>query len=243
MKKEEILLGDWQRILLGNAPLEFMLEVLIRTLIIYFILLIAIRLLGKRMSSNITIFEMAVMLMLGAVVSVPMQTPERGLIQGVIVLACVVALYKGFSLLTYKSRKAELFTQGDVSLLVKNGIIDVQELRRAAVSHEQLFAKIRSMEIRQLGQVKRVYLEACGIMSIYENPEPKPGLNILPSSDETLNKTIVKDPQYLACKNCGNVQETKHSSAKACNNCAVHDWDYAVTVAKEQTQVSEEIYS
>lgn len=77
MKKEEIYLEDIKRILYGLAPPEFMLEVFIRTIIIYIALLFIVRWLGKRMSGQLTIMEMAIMLVIGAVVSVPMQVPDQ----------------------------------------------------------------------------------------------------------------------------------------------------------------------
>lgn len=241
MKKEDIHLWDWQRILIGEAPLEFMLEVFIRTFIIYLLLLIAVRILGKRMSANITTFEMAVMLTLGAVVSVPMQAPDRGLLQGIVVLACVIGLHRGLTLLTFKSKKLEVLTQGDVSLLVKNGIIDVEELKRLAMSHEQLFAQIRNKNLRHLGQVKRVYLEACGIFSIYESNKPKPGLSILPGTDEKIRSKQVRTSKYSACRNCGNVVESQIKNNHTCKNCGAQDWDQAVAVdGRKQTDKSEQ---
>jgi uncharacterized membrane protein YcaP (DUF421 family) len=97
MKKDEIHLEDIQRILFGQAPPQFLLEVFIRTVVIYISLLFIVRLLGKRMSGQLTIMEMAVMLTLGAIVSVPMQMPDRGLLQGALLLLCtrrfIVALH------------------------------------------------------------------------------------------------------------------------------------------------------
>ncbi|HET9502900.1 MAG TPA: hypothetical protein VFO93_05125 [Hymenobacter sp.] len=52
MKKEDIHLGDWQRLLLGEAPLEFLLEAALRTLVVYVVLLLVLRLLGKRSTSS-----------------------------------------------------------------------------------------------------------------------------------------------------------------------------------------------
>src|SRR5438874_3764069 len=99
MKKDEIHLEDIKRILFGQAPPEFLLETFIRTLIIYIVLLLVIRWLGKRMSGQLTIMEMTVMLTLGAIVAVPMQMPDRGLLQGILILLCVAGLQRGVSLL------------------------------------------------------------------------------------------------------------------------------------------------
>src|ERR1700760_1914703 len=97
MDKKDIHLYDWHRILFGDAPSIFLVEVFIRTLITYFILLIAIRWLGKRMSSQLSITEMAVMLTLGAIVSVAMQVPESGVLMAITVLICTLTFEKGLS--------------------------------------------------------------------------------------------------------------------------------------------------
>ena len=71
MKKEEIYFGDWKRLLLGNAPLKFLAEALIRTIIMYAILLLVLRVLGKRINVRLTITELAVIFTLGTIVSAP----------------------------------------------------------------------------------------------------------------------------------------------------------------------------
>ena len=79
MKKEDIHLGDLARILFGEAPPLFLLEVFVRTLIVYVFLLYILRWLGKRMSGQLTIMELSVMLTLGAIVSASMQIPDHGI--------------------------------------------------------------------------------------------------------------------------------------------------------------------
>lgn len=237
MEKEEYLLTDWQRILIGTTPWEFMLEVFVRTVIIYLFLLIAMRLLGKRMTANISIFEMGVMIALGAIVSVPMQSHDRGIIPGVIILICIVVFQRSLSWINFKSRKIESVTQGKASLLIKDGVIDIDELSRSTLTHEQLFAQIRGKKLKHLGQVKRVYLEACGIFSIIEQDEPKPGLLILPSSDEKLFNDEERSDQYMSCKNCGFVEDA-HNIERNCSNCNNKTWDKAVKQVEKEFELT-----
>jgi uncharacterized membrane protein YcaP (DUF421 family) len=75
MKKEEVHLADWKRLLMGNATWEFLLEATLRTLLMYVILLTILRLMGKRMNGQISILELAVMISLGAIVSLPCNRP------------------------------------------------------------------------------------------------------------------------------------------------------------------------
>ncbi|TLD40418.1 MAG: hypothetical protein JETT_3326 [Candidatus Jettenia ecosi] len=71
MDKEVIKFGDWERLFFGHAPVEFMLEVFLRTIFIYLMLLLILRLLGKRMTSQASILELAVMVTLGAIIALP----------------------------------------------------------------------------------------------------------------------------------------------------------------------------
>ena len=128
MKQEEIHWGDWHRILFGTAPPSFLIEVFVRTMIVYLLLLVTLRLLGKRMGGQLTISELAVMLTLGAIISVPMQMPDRGLLQGLIVLVCAVIFQRGLNYFALKSRTVERITQGTESLLVADGVIAVDRL-------------------------------------------------------------------------------------------------------------------
>jgi uncharacterized membrane protein YcaP (DUF421 family) len=228
MDKEEIFLSDWKRILFGNAPVEFLLEVLIRSVFIYCFLLIIIRLLGKRMSSQLTITELAVMLTLGAIVSVPMQMPERGILQGVLLLVLILLFERGLTWLIYKNKKIEDLTQGKMSLLIKDGVMQLGEVKKLNISHEQLYAVLRSQEIFHLGQIKRLYQEACGAFTVYKNPSPKPGLPILPKGDKSIQKILKVNNEVMVCGRCGNTTPVQNSS-KPCTACHNDHWQQAVS--------------
>src|ERR1700710_487373 len=127
MKKEEIHIDDIQRILFGQTPPIFLLETFIRSLIIFVCLLVVVRWLGKRMSGQLTIMEMAVMLTLGAIVSVGMQVPDRGILLSILVLLVTLTFHRGLGKLGFKSARIEDLTQGKMSLLVKDGVLEVKE--------------------------------------------------------------------------------------------------------------------
>lgn len=226
MDKEEIYLGDWKRLLFGNAPVEFLLEVIIRSIFIYCALLVIIRLLGKRMSSQLTITELAVMLTLGAIVSVPMQIPDRGVLQGVLLLFLILLFERGLTWLIYKNRKIEDLAQGKMSLLIKDGVLQLNEVQKLNISHEQLFAVLRSNEIFNLGEIKRLYQEACGMFSVYKNESPKPGLSILPQGDKSIHKIVQVSDDLMVCGRCGNTTP-KQNASKPCTVCSNNHWEPA----------------
>jgi uncharacterized membrane protein YcaP (DUF421 family) len=229
MKKFEIHLADWQRILVGQAPPIFLLEVFVRTLIIYIFLLFVLRWLGKRMSGQLTILEMAVMLTLGAIVSVAMQTPDRGITLSMFVLFCTLAFQRGLSWLGIKSARMEELSQGKISTLVKDGVLDLDEMRRCRISRQQLFAELRSSGIYSLSQTRRVYLEACGLFSIIKMRATVPGLPTLPPGDNEVT-LLLHYTSDMACTSCGTVSH-QQQPLKECPTCGASSWANAVTTS------------
>ena len=220
MEKEEIEIKDWYRILFGEAPPEIIIEVAIRSIILYIALIFVVRLLGKRTNSILTITERAVFITLGAIVAMPMHGPSHGIVIGVLVLLTVLVLQRSLTRSFFISRKWEEIMQGKVVTLIKDAVINVDQIKKHNISRQQLFELLREKEIRHLGQVKRVYIEACGTLSIYKYENAKPGLSILPVKD--IDSIIVKDQMNSACTWCGTVVIKNHF--KKCPNCGHEHW-------------------
>lgn len=232
MKKEEIHWADWHRILMGTAPEQFLLEVLIRTAIIYLVLLLVLRVMGKRMGGQLTISELAVMLTLGAIIAVPMQAPDRGLLQGILVLICALAFQRGINYLGVKSNKMERLTQGTETLVVSDGIICADRLAALKISREQLLAVLRSKGIYNLGEVRGLYLEACGLFSVFKFGEPRPGLSLLPPGDQGPCDEFDVSGEIQVCHECGNRIKRIAESANKCDNCGANKWTSAVKIKR-----------
>lgn len=227
MEKEEIHFGDINRWLFGQTPPIFMLEVCIRTILIYLVLLLIVRLMGKRMTGQITITEMAVMVTLGAIVSPVMQLPDRGVIYGVISLFAALFFQRGFNWLGFKSKKIEEITQGEMSLLVKDGTLVLEEMDKTTVTKQQLYAMLREKKIHNLGKVKRAYLEACGVLSVYTTDDTKAGLPIFPTSDNIIRDSDKRvEGSIKACCNCGHLQNLVEDTDH-CKICDSSDWSIA----------------
>jgi len=183
---------------------------------------------GKRMGGQLTISELAVMLTLGAIVSVPMQIPDKGLLQGILVLFCAFAFQRGITYLAAKNHKIELLTQGSESLLIKDGVMLATKLDSMKISREQLLAVLRNQHIYNLGEVQRVYMEACGIFSVFKYDQPKPGLSLVPPADGKAEQEFNIVGESIICLECGNPAPEQSSNEKNCKNCHSENWGQAV---------------
>ncbi len=227
MKKDEIRLDDWQRILFGVAPPEFLLETLGRALIVYFILLVILRLLGKRMTGQLTLTEMAVMVSIGAIISPSLQAPDRGILLGVLAMLCTLLFQRGTTFWAFNNKKVEQLTQGQTSMLIKDGIMQLEAMSAIHISKQELFAYLRGQNIYRISKVKRMYIEASGSFSIYPEESDKPGLSTLPPTDKAVHQIEKNVEDTIACTNCGNTVKAEQQQ-KPCPVCGQTAWANAV---------------
>ncbi|SFC35175.1 Protein of unknown function [Parapedobacter composti] len=228
MEKQDIKLSDVSRILFGEVPGEFYVEVIFRILIIYLVLMISMRVMGKRMASQIGRNEMAAMVSLAAAIGVPLQDPSRGLLP-VIVIALIVMFFQ--SLITRRAaidQRFERISQGNIELLITDSILNLEGMERSRLSRNRLFAQLRSMQVSHLGMVDRLFLEANGTFSLKLNPEARPGLSIMPEWDQEFLSTMEQDEEAVACGRCGKTV-TKSEQPLTCPNCGrANEWTVAI---------------
>jgi uncharacterized membrane protein YcaP (DUF421 family) len=231
MQPPQIQPFDPKRLLIGEAPATFLLEIVVRAVVTYLLLLLAARLMGKRVAGQMSVLELTVIVTLGAAIGVPLEVPERGILPAVIVLAVAVGYLRLVGNLTFNSRRAVAVLEGAPAVLVRDGTLELDTMKQASVSRERVFALLRGQGLWQLGQVKRAYLEASGQLSVYRNDEPRPGLCLLPGDDHQRYQDQFAAPDKCACRSCGNVLDREEPPDDACPFCGERRWEAAVTVA------------
>ena len=229
MKPEDIKLSDLSRIILGEVPWTFLIEALLRMAVLYALLVVAMRLMGKRMASQATRNELAALVSLAAAIGPAVQAPDRGLLPPIIIAAVVIGVQRAVAVGTFKSAVFERKTQGDVSTLVADGELDLGAMRGAVLSRERVFAHLRCNAIDNLGRVERVYLETNGSFSIIKFDERRPGLSLLPAWDKDVLDEQPRAHGKVACAQCGRVDDERLAGdAARCKRCGSVEWHPAV---------------
>jgi uncharacterized membrane protein YcaP (DUF421 family) len=229
-QQQQISLADWQRLLMGDAPWVFLLELLVRAVVVYLLLLLFMRWMGKRVAGQMSTTELAIILSLGAAIGLPLQAPDKGLLPALAVLLVAVAFHRGLSLWSFKSRRVEVLTQGDVGILLKDGRLLPEGMAGEHFSPEKIFASLRAQGVEHLGQLRRVYIEPSGDLSLIKYKSQRPGLLIIPELDSTHGR-YEKAEDHYACSNCGNVVASDHEPLVYCEHCGEPRWTEAVTEA------------
>ncbi|MBK1438494.1 DUF421 domain-containing protein [Parapedobacter sp. ISTM3] len=228
MEKQDIQLSDLPRILFGEVPGIFYVEVIFRIAIIYLVLMGSMRLMGKRMASQIGRNEMAAMVSLAAAIGVPLQDPSRGILP-IFVIAFVVMLFQSvIAARAATDQRFERISQGNVELLITDGVLNLEGMKKSRLSRGRLFAQLRASQITHLGMVSRLFLEANGTFSLKPNPEPTAGLPVIPSWDKDFLATMETDSEQVACGHCGKVVAKKEQPLTCASCHRANEWSIAV---------------
>lgn len=236
MKKEDIDPLDLARILFGEVPFVFYIELIFRTVFIYAMLMIAMRLMGKKVASELGRNEMIAMVSMAAAIGVPLQSPDRGLLPALIIAGIVVALQQLIAAKTTTSEKFETITQDKISTLVSDSCLELEEMSRTRLTRERVFGQLRNQGYCQLGEVRRMYLEANGTFTFIKHEHAVPGLCILPDWDEDYINKLCNDTGKQVCKHCGKLFAQAGTENRQCDNCGKNEWGRAVINIKAKTQ-------
>ncbi|RNI28267.1 DUF421 domain-containing protein [Rufibacter immobilis] len=228
MKPEDIQITDWLRIVLGEVPWSFLLEVVIRIAFIYFVLMLSMRVMGKRMASMLSRTEMAALVSLAAANGVALMDPSRGLLPIAIIAVVVVGIERLIAWRSTQDASFEHTVMDDLDILVKDGLLQLPVMEHARITRDRLFAQFRHEDIYNLGKVQRTYMEANGAFTIIQFPDEKVGLSLVPDLDPDLVEEQPKAEGVFACCHCGNLVESSTSPTADCNQCGSREWKPAV---------------
>ena len=146
----------------------------VRTIILYVVLIIAIRLMGKRQIGELAPSELVVAVLMSELAAVPMQDLGTPLLYGVIPIFTLMCLTLFMSTGMMKSLRFRSLMCGRPSILMQSGRIIQSEMRRNRVSIDELIEELRGQNITDLSTVQYAILETNGKLSAMLYPEFQP---------------------------------------------------------------------
>ena len=145
-----------------------MASIFFRTAIIFLLLSISMKVMGKREIGELEVGELITTLLLSEICSIPIDDADIPLMNAVIPVIFIVSLEVLLSATKNKSMKLKRFFDGEPVFLIKNGVINQQELRKNRISIEEFFSALRQNGKGRLLDVKNCILEANGKISVLE---------------------------------------------------------------------------
>ncbi len=154
---------DWQDLALTAA----------RAVLVYVVMLVVIRLLGKRTVGNFTAFDLLVALMLGEVVD-EIIYGDVSLAQGLVAIVVVASAKYVTAWVTYASHRLSKLLEGQPTLLVEHGELVRDGLRRELMNEQDVMAALRLKEVVDMREVKSAFMEVDGEVSVIKEDWAEP---------------------------------------------------------------------
>jgi uncharacterized membrane protein YcaP (DUF421 family) len=217
---------DWQRFFLSSdAPPLFLLEIVLRCLIGYLLVLGALRVSGRRGVRQLSLFELSILLALGSAAGDVMVYHDLPVLYAAVAIGVIMGLYWLFNRLTEWFPKFSDWLEGVPVCLVADGCLQHQALDEQNLTQKELFGQLRQLQVEHLGQVRRAYVEATGHVTafFYEDADVVPGLLILPDVLSKPLNSITADGDY-ACTRCGYVGHWYPAPRQECPVCGNACW-------------------
>src|SRR5437588_4088830 len=140
-------------------------EIVLRTAMIYLVVLLGVRLSGKREVGQMTPFDLTLLLLLSNSVQNAMTGPDTSLAGGIVAAGTLLVLNFLVGRFSGTNRAFRKFIQGKPTLLVHNGEVIADHMRRERVSMDELKRAMREHNIEDISDVALAVLEVDGTIS------------------------------------------------------------------------------
>lgn len=148
-----------------------MLIVFFRALILYCIVFLVIRLMGKKELSKVQPFELAIIIVISDLASAPMSSRGLSLFDGIIPIITLLLAYMIFLLLNHSSNKIQDFVCGKPVVIIKDGKIVEKEFNSQKYTVSDIMSQLHEKDVFSISDVKYAIIETNGNLSVITNDE------------------------------------------------------------------------
>lgn len=172
-----------------------MLATFVRSIIIYVIVLIVMRVMGKREIGQMQPFELAISIMIADLASIPMADIGIPIFNGIIPILGLLVMHLIISVLNIKSSKMREIICGKPTILIYQGRIDELKMKKERFTLNELEEKLRSNNVMDIGDVEFAILETSGDISVIQKPNKRTttpeDFNIMPDYEGIAYNLVV----------------------------------------------------
>lgn len=199
----------------------------IRTILLYIVIILAIRIMGKRQIGELQTSELVVTLLISDIAAIPMQNTEQSLLSGIVPILILIVCEIIISFLMLKRAGFRRIICGKPIVIISDGKINQSEMHRLRMSTEDLSEELRQQGIFNIEDVGFAIVETNGNLSVLKKPEKD-----IPTAEELGIKTNDKGLEVVVISD----GEISKYSLKICG--LNRDWLFDI-LKKENTELND----
>lgn len=150
-----------------------MFTVFFKTIILYALIILSLRLMGKRQLGELQPTEFVITILISNIATLPIEDVDIPLLTGVLPILTLVCCEVVMATVSMKWRKARKFISGSPKILIRDGVIDQNEMRELRFSIDDLMAQLRQSQVFDITDVAFAIVETTGQLSVYPRFEAR----------------------------------------------------------------------
>ena len=158
-----------------TAPWHTLLDVALRTTIIYFALLVGLRVTGTRQLGQMSTFDLVLLLIIANAVQNAMVGPDTSLAGGLVAAGVLLVWHAVIQRVRLQSRQVDRLLAGEGIMLIHRGQVLAAHTRRAGITEDDLLQALREHGVASVHDVRLAVLEPDGSISVLRNDDMRPG--------------------------------------------------------------------
>ena len=151
-----------------------MLTIFVRSVLLFIAAVAAMRVMGKRQVGQLQPYELVVVIMIAELAATPMGSLGTPLLYGLLPMAALIVCHGIFTALCMRFERVRLIIDGEPTILIRNGVICEKQLRKTAMTLNDLMEALRTDGMLDPSQVGTAVLETAGHVTVFPKAEYRP---------------------------------------------------------------------
>lgn len=174
------------------------LKIIIKTIILYFFIVIVYRIMGKKEIGKLSIIDLIVSILIAELAAISIEQYDSSILISLIPILCLVIIEVSFGYIGLKNPKIKKIIEGSPIVIIKNGKLNFEAMRKLRYSLDDLISQLREQSIKSIEEVNYAVLENNGKLSIFQKETEYPLPIILDGEiDYEVLKDMNKDKKWI----------------------------------------------
>jgi uncharacterized membrane protein YcaP (DUF421 family) len=157
----------------GEKTMNDIWVMILRTLLLYFVILFVFRLMGKREIGELSVFDLVVNIMIAEMAVMAIDDKEFSVIDALVPILLLMIIQILIARLSLKSKKFRDIVDGSPTIIINKGQIDEEAMRKQRYNFDDLLQQLREKDVRNIADVEFAILEPSGKLSVFEKEDNK----------------------------------------------------------------------
>jgi len=165
-------------------------SIIFKTIFLYFFIVLVYRIMGKKEVGKLSIIDLIVSILIAELAAISIEQYDSSILISIIPITCLVVIELLFGYVGLKNSKIKKLIEGSPIVIIKNGKLNFESMRKLRYSLDDLISQLREQGIKSIEEVNYAVLENNGKLSVFNNDTEYPLPIIM---DGEIDKEVLKD--------------------------------------------------